>query len=69
MNLKEILADIRTKPTVPLWPHAGMALGLSRSSIYQAAERGEIDVLEIGRRKLVVTATLRKRLGLDGEAA
>jgi hypothetical protein len=65
MKLKEILDDIRTKPTVPLWPHVGMALGIARGSVYAAAERGEIDVLEIGHRKLAITASLRRKLGMD----
>jgi hypothetical protein len=67
MELKEILREIRNKPTVPLWPHAGRALGISRGATYQAAANGQIDILEIGRRKLAISATLRRRLGLDAE--
>jgi hypothetical protein len=65
MELKEILDEIRTKPAVPLWPHVGKALGIARGSVYAAADRGEIDVLEIGRRKLAITASLRRKLGMD----
>jgi hypothetical protein len=65
MELQKILQEICTRPTVPLWPHAGKALGISRGSTYSAAERGEIDVLEIGRRKLAITASLRRKLGLE----
>jgi hypothetical protein len=67
MELKQILEDIRTKPTVPLWPHVGKALGISRGSTYAGAQRGEIDVIRIGHRMLAVSASLRRRLGLDGE--
>lgn len=66
MELPEILNDIRTRPTVPIWPHAGVALGLCRGSAYAAVARNEIDVIRIGRSIKVVTAPLRKRLGLDG---
>jgi len=69
MELKEILEEIRTKPTVPLWPHVGKALGISRGSTYNAAERGEIELIEIGRRKLAITAPLRRKLGLAGAEA
>jgi len=64
MELKEILEDITTKPVVPLWPHAGMVLDLSRNGAYQAVSRGEIDVIRIGRSIKVITASLRKRLAI-----
>jgi hypothetical protein len=66
MDLQKILEEIRTKPVVPVWPHAGMALGLRRGSTYAAAARNEIDVIRFGRSIKAVTAPLRKRLGLDG---
>jgi hypothetical protein len=65
MELKDVLEEIRTKPVVPLWPHAGMALGICRGGIYAAAARKEIDVIRIGRSIRAITAPLRKRLGLD----
>lgn len=63
--LAKILVEIRSKPTVPLWPHAGMAYGLGKSATYKAAHAGEIDVLRIGRLLKAVTAPMRARLGLD----
>ena len=45
MKLEDIMTDIKTKPTVPLWPHAGAAYDLSRGATYQAAARGEIEVV------------------------
>ena len=68
IELKEVLEDIRTKAVVPLWPHVGMALNMSRGSIYAAANRNEIEVIRIGRSIKAITAPLRKRLGLDGSA-
>jgi excisionase family DNA binding protein len=43
------------------------ALGCGRSTIYDAAKRGEIPTITIGRRLLVPTASLRAMLGLDAE--
>jgi hypothetical protein len=67
MDDRKIRRDIMTKLTVPLWPTAGKALGLSRSSTYEGARNGEIETIEIGRRKPVPTAFLRKKLGLTND--
>jgi len=53
---------------VPLWPHVGLVLDLSRGSVYASAARNEIDVIRVGRSIKAITAPLRKRLGLDGAA-
>lgn len=45
-----------------------MVLGVARSSAYQAAHRGEIPTIRIGRRLLVPTAELRRMLALGGIA-
>jgi hypothetical protein len=65
---KEILAEIIERPVVPLWPHVGKTLGLSRGGTYAAAERGDIKTIRLGRLKRVPTAWLRQTLGLDGPA-
>ena len=65
MTVEEALEQIRRKPTVDLWPTVGLALSLSRGSVYEAATRGEIEVLTFGRRKVAVTASLRRKLGLE----
>ena len=44
---------------------AAAALGISRSSGFQAAACGQIPTLRIGKRLLVPTAALRAMLGLD----
>jgi excisionase family DNA binding protein len=46
-------------------PEAGRMLGLSRNGAYQAAARGEIPVIEIGRLKKVPKAALHKLLGIE----
>jgi len=68
MELKDALEEIRTRPVVPLWPHVGLVLDLSRGSVYASAARNEIDVIRVGRSIKAITAPLRKRLGLDGAA-
>jgi excisionase family DNA binding protein len=51
-------------------PEAGEYLaGLGRSASYQAAARGEIPVLRIGRRLVVPVAKLRETMGLPAERA
>jgi hypothetical protein len=69
MTLDEAMREIRTKPVVPLWPVVGMALSLSRGSTYAAAARGEIDVIVVGRLKKAITASLRRKLGLEPAGA
>jgi hypothetical protein len=65
MEMKEILQEIRDRPTVPVWPHAAKALGLGRGSAYSAARRGEIDVIRHGRLIKAVSASLRARLKIE----
>jgi len=48
-----------------LWPEVGNLLGLSRSTTYEAARRGEIPTIRFGRRIIVPTAALRRMVGLD----
>ena len=53
------------QPTIPLWPDAGTWLGLSRSSTYAAARRGEIPTIRIGGKLLVPNAALRRLVHLE----
>jgi excisionase family DNA binding protein len=65
-----MLPDPAETPTLRLWPEVGQLLGLSRSSTYEAAQRGEIPTLAFGRRLVVPTAALRRLLQVDdGPAA
>ena len=63
-DLERIMVDIKTLPTVRLWPHAGKALGLTRKMTYEAGKTGDIAVIRIGRLVRAPTAPLRKQLGL-----
>jgi hypothetical protein len=63
-SIEQCLEEIRTKPTVPPWPTLGVALAMSKGGVYDAVRRGDFEALRIGRRFKVVTAPLRKKLGL-----
>lgn len=52
-----VLPDPMARPTLTV-PETAALLGLSRNSAYEAAERGEIPTIRIGRRILVPTARL-----------
>ena len=65
MEFKKIMQDIKTKPTVPVWPHAGAVYGLSRGGTYDAVRRGEIETVRLGRVLKAITAPIRKRLSID----
>jgi hypothetical protein len=41
-----------------------VALDVSRGTVYDAAARGEIEVIGIGRLRKAVTASLRRKLGI-----
>lgn len=56
------------QPTMSV-PDAGRILGLSRQSAYDAATRGDLPTIRIGRRLLVPTSALRRMLQLDGDTA
>jgi hypothetical protein len=63
---KEIKRDIQEKLSVPLWPHAGRALGLQRGATYAAGKEGKIPVIDdVSRKKPVATAWLRAKLGIE----
>ena len=47
MSLQDIKAAIETELTVPVWPHVGRVLGLSRNSVYEAVQRGEIETIRV----------------------
>ena len=61
---QEILKDIMTRPTVPVWPHAGWAYGIGKSKIYDAANTEQIEVVWFGRSVRALTAPMRQRLGI-----
>ena len=74
----EILNDIRTKPTVPVWPHYAWAYALGRGKAYEIAAKGGPEFLHIpaatnedGKKRTLyraITSSLRKRLGIEDSA-
>lgn len=60
------LPDPEVQPLMTIEEAGRRAYGLGRAASYAAAGRGELPVIPQGRRKLVPTAVLRRKLGLDG---
>jgi excisionase family DNA binding protein len=52
------------RPTISV-PEAGHILGIGRNSAYEAAKRGEIPVIRLGRLERVPCVPFRRLLGLD----
>lgn len=48
--------------TLRLWPEAAQVLGVGRSTIYEAARRGDIPTVRIGRLRLVPRRALERLL-------
>jgi hypothetical protein len=63
-TIQECIEEIRTKPTVPPWPTLGVALELSKGGVYDAVRRGDFETIRIGRLIKVITAPLRRQLGI-----
>lgn len=57
--------DLLSDPTISV-PEAGRLLGVGRNCAYEAARRGEIPTIRIGRMLRVPKAALRRMLSLDG---
>lgn len=69
MTTDELKRALKENLVVPVWPHAGKALRLSRNPTYEAAKRGDIPTIKIGGAIRVPTAFLRKMLGIEENAA
>ena len=63
--MSEIRKLLDENVVLPLWPDTGKILRLGRGATYAAAERGEIEVIEIGKLKRVSTAWLRRKLDIS----
>ena len=63
-SIEECMEEIRTKPTVAPWPTLGVALELSKGGTYDALRRGDFETLRVGKLIKVITAPLRKKLGI-----
>jgi hypothetical protein len=69
-STNEVRKLLDSRALLPLWPETGKSiLGLSRGATYDAAARGDIKTVQLGRLKRVPTAWLKQKLGLDEPAA
>jgi hypothetical protein len=68
MKIDAALRELNTKPLIDLWPTTAAVLSISRSEVYAAAKRGEIETLAIGRLRKAISAPLRKKLKLESAA-
>ncbi len=57
--------DPHEQPTITV-KEAAALLGISERSAYEAAHRGEIPVIRLGRRMTVPTVLVLRMIGLDG---
>ncbi len=67
MDDEQVRQEIMTKLTVTI-PVTGWALGLGRNASYGAAKKGIIPTIDLGKKRPVPTAPLRRMLGLDQAA-
>ena len=58
-------ADFRNQSITMTVTEAGRALGIGRSAAYEAARRGEIPTIRIGRRLIVPAAAIAEMLGVQ----
>jgi hypothetical protein len=63
--MDEIRKKLDSNATLPIWPDVAEMFGLCRGSAYAAAQRGDIKVVKIGRRRRVPTAWLKAKLDLQ----
>lgn len=62
----EEIRELLARPTItPDELFQSGVLPLSRNGIYEAINRGEIEVLPLGKKKAIVTSALRRKLGLE----
>ena len=64
-TVEQALAEIKTRPVVDIWPTVCVALDISKGAGYAAVNRGDFEVLEIGKLKKAITAPLRRKLGIE----
>jgi hypothetical protein len=65
-TIEEAIEELKRKPLVDLWPWMGVIYGVSRGTAYSMAARGEFDVVNAGRLIKIVTASERRKLGIEG---
>jgi hypothetical protein len=65
---KQEIAKLLSQPTItPDQLAVSGIFPISRNGIYEAIKRGDLQVVTLGRKKAIITAPLRKQLGIDDE--
>jgi hypothetical protein len=64
-STKEVRKLLDGSAVLRLWPEVGGILGLSRGATYDAAAKGDIRTIHVGRLLKVPSAWLRRKLELD----
>jgi excisionase family DNA binding protein len=64
MEVNDLRDQLDGNLTVSIWPTAARALGVGRSTAYEAAREGTIKTIKVGRKLRVPTAWLKAQLGL-----
>ena len=63
--MKDVLLEkLRTQPTISV-PEAAELIGVCRNGGYDAANSGELPTIRVGRSIKVISASLRKMLGIE----
>lgn len=63
---KQEIDALLARPTItPDELFQSKILPLSRNGIYEAIKRGDLSAIDLGKKKAIVTAPLRKQLGID----
>jgi hypothetical protein len=65
MATNQELEELLSRPTAPVPEVGRVVFGLSRNTSYQAAQKGDLPTIRIGRTLHVPTAWVRKTLGLE----
>ena len=62
------LATLLARPTIsPDELHESNALKVGRNGIYEACHNGELEVIRRGKKILILTAPLRRKLGIEAD--
>jgi hypothetical protein len=68
MTLAEVMKDVKTEATVPVWPHYGVLYQCGRNASYDRANeglaQGDSQFVRSGRLVRLVCAVTRQRLGI-----
>jgi len=60
----EDLQDLVLRPTITV-DAASRLLGISRNATYEAVRNGELESVRFGKRRLVLSGPLRRKLGIE----